>query len=105
MSKIGRYVNQQLPKEALKEYIKNTPIADKNGGNARSKTIRKGTTIIGNYDYAGVLDDGLFPNPPKEGTGKTSGGYSTQALKGMTTPTIEALQDLLDRFVKKGNIK
>jgi hypothetical protein len=101
MLKIERYVDRTMPREALKEYKKNTPKAKKNGGNARSKTKRRGRTIIGDYGYAGVLDDGLFPNPPREGTGKTIGGYSTQAKKGMATPTIIALQELLNKYVKK----
>ena len=28
-------------------------------------------------------------NPPKEGTGRTSGGYSTQSPKGMIEPTLD----------------
>jgi hypothetical protein len=98
MRKIDRYVDYTMPREALKQYKKNTPI---DGGNARRNTKRRGKTIIGDYGYAGVLDDGLFPNPPKAGTGKTRGGYSTQALKGMAQPTIQKLQDLLDKYVKK----
>lgn len=101
MRKIERYVDYTLPREALKEYKKNTPKAKGGNENARRNTKRKGKTIIGDYGYAGVLDDGLFPNPPKAGTGKTIGGYSTQAKKGMATPTIIALQDLLDKYVKK----
>lgn len=101
MRKIDRYVDRTLPREALKEYKKNTPAAKGGNENARNKTKRRGKTIIGDYGYAGVLDDGLFPNPPKAGTGKTIGGYSTQAKKGMATPTIIKLQDLLDEYVKK----
>ena len=101
MRKIDRYVDYTLPREALKEYKKNTPAAKGGNENARRNTKRKGKTIIGDYGYAGVLDDGLFPNPPKAGTGKTRGGYTTQALKGMATPTIATLQDLLDKYVKK----
>ena len=98
MRKIERYVNNTMPKIALKEYKKNTP---KDGGNARSRTIRRQNTIIGDYPYAGVLDDGLFPNPPMEGTGKTVFGYSTQAKQGMATPTIKELTKQFSAFVRR----
>lgn len=101
MRKIERYADYTMPREALKEYKKNTPAAKGGLENARNSTIRRGRTIIGNYAYAGVLDDGLFPNPPKAGTGKTQGGYSTQAKKGMATPTIKELTKLFNAFVKK----
>ena len=48
-----------------------------------------------------MLDDGLFPNPPKNGTGKTVLGYSTQAKKGMATPTIKELTKQFSAFVRK----
>ena len=98
MAKIERYVNRTLPNVALKVYKKNTPV---DSGNARRKTIKRSNTIIGNYAYAGVLDDGLFPNPPKAGTGKTSNGYSTQATKGMATPTIKELRKQFNAFVRR----
>lgn len=98
MAKISKYVNRTLPNVALKEYKKNTPV---DSGNARRKTVKRGNTIVGNYSYAGVLDDGLFPNPPKAGTGKTSNGYSTQATKGMATPTIKELTKQFNAFVRR----
>ena len=100
ISDIERYTNERLVKEMLKEYKKNTP---KDSGNARSRTKRKGNSVIGDYGYAGVLDDGLFPNPPKVGTGKTTNGYSTQATKGMATPTLEYVKDRLEAFIKRSN--
>jgi hypothetical protein len=98
MRKIDRYVNSTMPRVALKEYKKNTP---KDKGNARRNTKRQGNKIIGDYAYAGVLDDGLFPNPPMNGTGKTVLGYSTQAKKGMATPTIKELTKQFSAFVRK----
>ena len=98
MKKVERYVNTTLPREALKTYKKNTPIRS---GNARNKTKKVGNTIIGNYPYAGVLDDGLFPNPPANGTGRTVNGYSTQARKGMATPTIKELTKMFKAFVRR----
>ena len=84
--------------EGLRLYKENTP---KDGGNARRNTKRVGRTIIGDYPYAGVLDDGLYPNPPVNGTGKTTNGYSTQATKGMSEPTIAELTKQFNRFVKR----
>lgn len=104
MDRLERYLTRDLPKEALAEYKSNTPKAS---GNARNKTILKtsgGKKIItGNYPYAGVLDQGLFPNPPKKGTGKTSGGYSTQAPKGMTEPTNEYIEKQIEDIVNKAS--
>jgi len=97
---IKTYVDETLVKEMVKEYRKQTPI---DGGNARRKTIRKRNSVIGNYAYAGVLDQGLYPNPPANGTGKTRSGYSTQAPKGMAEPTIKHIEDELDKFIKRSN--
>ena len=98
MRKIERYVDRTMPREALKIYKKETP---SDTDNARRKTKRRGNTIIGDYAYSGVLDSGLYPNPPKKGTGKTINGYSTDAKKGMATPTIEKLNILFNRFVRR----
>lgn len=40
-------------------------------------------TITNNVPYIGVLEFGGYPNPPREGTGRTIDGYSTQAPAGM----------------------
>jgi hypothetical protein len=98
MRRIENYANDQMPRIALKEYKKNTP---RDTGNARNKTRRRNNEIIGDYGYAGVLDDGLFPNPPKQGTGKTINGYSTQAKQGMAKPTIKELTRLFNAFVRR----
>jgi hypothetical protein len=44
--------------------------------------------ITNNAPYIGVLEFGEYPNPPKAGTGRTVGGYSTQAPRGMVRATI-----------------
>lgn len=54
--------------------------------------------IQNNLDYAAVIDDGLYANPPKKGSyikGEgfvklSQGGYSRQAPNGVTTPGIKA---------------
>ena len=100
------YTEDTMVKEMVKEYAKNTPLggpppAGTRGGNAKKKTKRKGNSVIGNYPYAGVLDDGLFPRSPKGGFGKTTGGYSTQAPNGMAEPTIKHIKKLFNKYVKQ----
>lgn len=55
--------------------------------------------IQNNLPYAGVIDDGLYPNPPKKGSylgkGKgyailSSGGFSKQAPQGISDQAIKA---------------
>ena len=98
---VERFVTKVLPKNAHKEYESNTP---KQSGNARRKTAlrknRNGFEIQANYDYARVLDEGLYPNPPKQGTGKTIAGYSTQAPRGMSDPTIDYIEQSLEDYLR-----
>ncbi|MCP4830936.1 MAG: hypothetical protein GY886_01835 [Gammaproteobacteria bacterium] len=100
VKKAEKFFNRTLPKSALKEFKKQTPI---DRGNARRKTTMKKTAqgfeIFGNYAYSGVLDKGLYPNPPKGGQGKTRGGYSKQAPKGMVEPTIKYLRREVRKFI------
>ena len=96
------YVNRKLPRDALNEFKDNTP---KQSGYARQNTKlsknNRGFEITGDYDYAGVVDKGLFPKNPVSGTGKTSNGFSTQAPKGMIEPTIEYIEDQIKKRVKR----
>jgi len=102
--KIIRFINGRLPKLVLKEFKKNTPI-DK--GNARSNTkLKQGSgqfTVTGDYDYSGVIDKGKYPNPPNEGTGKTAGGYSTQAKKGIIKPTVDYTEKTVRKYIKRNS--
>ena len=45
--------------------------------------------------YIGTLEYGGFPNPPKKGLGKSSGGYSNQAPNGMVRVTVEEYKPTL----------
>lgn len=47
--------------------------------------------ITNNVPYIGVLEFGEFPNPPKQGTGRTINGYSTQAPRGMVRQTVREI--------------
>jgi len=101
IKKLKRYIATRLPKETLKEFKDNTPV---DRGNARRKTkiknkSKRGFTIIGDYDYSGVIDQGKYPNPPKQRTGKTRGGYSTQSPKGMTEPTLDMIREKIRKFI------
>ena len=48
-------------------------------GNARRNTVQKGDAIVAAYPYAGRLDE----------------GYSKQAPKGMTDPTVNYIEKTL----------
>lgn len=54
-------------------------------GNARRNTVKRKTKIVSNYNYAGDLD----------------AGKSRQAPDGFTTPTIEQMQKIVDREIRK----
>jgi len=102
IKKLEKFVANRLPNLTLAEYKANTPI---DGGNARrntkvTKRKRTGFTILANYDYSGVIDQGKYPNPPKAGKGKTRGGYSTQAPKGMGEPTLTFIRKAVAKYIR-----
>jgi hypothetical protein len=80
MSKLVKQLDD-LPEEAHKEFIKNTPVRS---GNARRNTVLRDTKIIADYAYSQQLDD----------------GYSKQARQGMTEPTEQWIQKEVDRRLK-----
>jgi hypothetical protein len=102
LKKVRKYLDGKFPKQVLKDFKANTP---KDRGNARRKTKLKnvfnGKMIVANYPYSGVIDKGEYPNPPKKGTGKTQGGYSTQAPKGLVDPTLKQAEKHFDRFLRR----
>ena len=53
-------------------------------------TVKYGEVIYltNNQPYAAVVEYGGYPNPPKNGKGKTAGGYSIQAPAGMVRISI-----------------
>lgn len=71
-----------LPKEALQVWKKNTP---KKTGNAKRKTTLKKDTIHANYDYAQPLDD----------------GWSKKKPQGMSKPTIDYIKKRLRKIIRK----
>ena len=102
IKKVKSYLRGRFPKEVLSDFKANTPI-DK--GNARKNTklkrSMKGSEIVADYPYSGVIDKGLYPNPPMKGTGKTIGGYSTQARNGLVKPTLKEAEDRFDKFLRR----
>ena len=77
---------EDLPKDAMSDAYpflkKSTP---KRSGNARSKTKLRDNKIHSRYGYAGRLDD----------------GWSKQAPKGFTDPTIDQLDVIVNRLTKR----
>jgi hypothetical protein len=104
MKKLQKYINGKFAQEVLDDYKDVTPEDSGYGKNNTKKRVKRNVSVsiyaTGKYkDYINVLDDGLFPNPPKAGTGKTRGGYSTQAPKGMSDPTVKKAEKNLNKFI------
>lgn len=77
---------KKLPDDAVKDALpflkKATP---KRSGNARRKTKISGDKIRSNYSYAGALDAGQSP----------------QAPDGFTAPTIEHIEQFVNKTIGK----
>ena len=71
----------KLPREAYKEFVKDTPVRS---GNARRKTRLSGNKIVAGYNYAQKLDE----------------GFSRQAPDGMTKPTEEFIKKRMTQIIK-----
>ena len=83
----------KLAKEAFATFKNTTPIAAKNGGNAKANTFLRNDEIHASYPYAAILDKGRH---------MTSSGArgSYQAPKGMTEPTIKFIQNYIKKELK-----
>lgn len=104
LAKLGTALQTPLYKKAHKYFREETPISDPRPGhrpgNARRKTRRRGHIIVANYKYAEKLDKGGYNYNPKSGK-TTPQGYSTQARKGIVQPTIDRLEELIKRVVRR----
>ena len=102
LKKLERFANTRFPRKVLKKFKDNTP---KDRGNARKKTKLKrrtgGWEIVGDYPYSGVIDKGLYPNPPQGGAGKTRNGYSTQAPQGIVEPTLKEAEKIFNDYARR----
>ena len=109
---IERIVNQMtrtLPVRGLAYYKKKTPLGVSRKGHRRGNARRNTKlspdkqTIIANYPYSKVLDEGLYPNPPKTvpfNKRRSRNGYSKQAPKGMAEPTEKYIAKLMRKILK-----
>lgn len=61
---------------------------------AALQRLRTGQTfyLYNNLPYAKVVEFGLYPNPPKNPTGKTINGFSRQAPSGMLRINFNAVR-------------
>ena len=75
-------LDEKLKQQGYLYFKSHTPIKT---GNARRNTYRNGDDIVGNYPYAQRLDE----------------GYSRQAPRGMTEPTIEYMEQLFEQLLKE----
>lgn len=80
----------QLPAQAHKEFVKNTPVKT---GNARKNTRLRNNTIEADYNYAQVLDKG------RHMTNRGMRG-SDQAPEGMTKPTEKFIDKKIQQILK-----
>ena len=53
------------------------------------------TYIVNNLPYMPVIEYGLYPNPPKNYTGKTIDGFSSQAPTGVRDITVAEFQGIV----------
>ncbi len=58
-------------------------------------------TVTNALPYAAVVEYGLYPNPPKGGAGKTTGGFSSQAPQGMVGVTLAEVPQIIEEVVSK----
>lgn len=86
LQKIEGYMNSDVPEKAYRYFRNLTPVRS---GNARNKTkFRAGSdqhVIEANYPYAKRLDT----------------GWSTQALQGMSMPTLEYIEGLVKSRLRR----
>lgn len=81
LQRIGKSM-PQVRKDAYNFFVQTTP---KDTGNAKRRTRLSGDTIRADYPYAKVLDR----------------GWSKQAPRGMTRPTIEFLKAMFNKVIRK----
>jgi len=78
LSRVGKQFDK-IKKEAHKKFVDVTP---RDTGNAKSRTRLSGSQIQANYDYSVKLEN----------------GYSRQAKRGMSRPTIAHIKELIKKI-------
>ena len=82
LKKINKRLDTEIAPAAFRFFRSITPV---DTGNARRKTKLQGRTIRAKYNYASFLDK----------------GHSGQAPDGMSNPTTEFLNKLVNRIMRK----
>ena len=96
MGRVSKVVQTTVMPLVYREFVRNTPVAAKNGGNARAHTSFNTSTarIEARYPYAEVLDKGRGYRD-----GQMRG--SLQAPQGMSKPTIDYARKLIKQFIQQ----
>jgi len=74
---------------------------------SRINNVLRGTDVFrdvfltNNLPYAPVVEFGDYPDPPKGGQGKTSGGFSLKAPEGMVRINAANWQQIVRRNARK----
>jgi len=92
-------VTVETPAEGEVERKDRTGAADAQAGQAfaaaaaalRDLQPYRATWLANNVPYILVLESGLYPLRPRRGSGRTSGGFSTQAPAGMVSLSLQEL--------------
>jgi len=61
--------------------------------------------LVNNVKYMGIIEYGLYPDPVKVPTGRSEGGYSTQAPAGVVGITMAESASILQKATKGTNLK
>lgn len=64
---------------------------------AKGKTLPNYFILYNNLPYIRHLEYGLYPNPPKNPTGKTLNGFSVQAPRGMLGLAVQKFNDCVEQ--------
>jgi hypothetical protein len=57
--------------------------------------------FINRMPYINVLEFGRYPNPPKGGKGKTQGGFSKQAPRGMVRVNVAKWRNIVSSIARR----
>lgn len=106
-----RILFRKLPREALNEFKRVTPVQSGNAKKQTKLTVSKpGNNFKIEQDtaYSKVIDKGLYGKPPGTANGpRTTNGYSTQnrlkasPYKGLVEPTLAFIKKRLRRYFRR----
>lgn len=70
-------------------------------GQARATPAGGVNFVVSNSQYVEVVEYGMYPNPPKHPTGRSEGGFSTQAPAGMRDVTLLEFDSMVQAAISK----